>query len=744
MSIRGRLFWLVAVATLVPALLVGLRFLQDRQTQIAAATERLLTTANAVSLDLNDRILSTGQLLYGLSRAQDLLTGDRDACSAFLASVREQYPQFTGILSITPEGDLFCDSLQTGRSLDLRDRTYFQSALQGESGVVVQPAFGRLTGLPVLQVAWPRRGAGGDLAFVLLASLNLGDFLKEQGRLMEPGLEVALVGPDGIVLAWEGATDHGAPIGEPLADPGLLGFLEPSDQGPAVALRDVSGATWIWAVNRDAGATRTGLRVLVGQRRAELVAAADLRLRQDLTILALISIGLAVAVWLIGEVGIRRQVVRISDMAVRLGQGDLSARILPPHPGGELGGLIAVLNQTAASLQRQREAIAELDRKLLQAQRMEAVGQLTGGLAHDFNNLLTVIIGSAELLAERLEHDPDLLQLAETTRMAAERGGELTRSLLAFARRQPLEPRATDVGAELRRMEILLRRTLGEHVECRFDLAPRLPPALVDPAQLEAALLNLVLNARDAMPQGGLLTVETAAVELDADYAAQQEEVTPGEYIAIAVTDTGRGMPAEVLAQVFEPFFTTKEFGRGSGLGLSMVYGFVKQSRGHVRIYSEPDHGTTVKLYLPRAPEDGPGARRSGARLATVGGHESVLVVEDDDMVRAHVVGELTLLGYQVLAARHGQEAMEILRSEVPVDVLFTDVVMPGGMSGPQLAASALLLRSGLRVLYTSGYTENAVVHHGRLDPGVVLLSKPYRRQELAEKLRQVLRTEAG
>jgi signal transduction histidine kinase len=747
MSIRARLLWLVAVATLVPGLLVGFRFIQERQAQIDFATARLVSAAGVVALDLDDRILGASQLLFGLARARDLAEASPAACSAFLAAVREQYQQFTGLLTIDPEGRLVCDSLQTGRQLDLRDRRYFQAALRTEQGVVLEPAFGRLTGLSVLQIAFPARDAAGDLAFILLASLNLATLVQDHANLLQPGKEILLVGPDGVALVWtEGAPARGGSPGRPLAGSELGRFAlgEAGTGEPGRATREVRGEDGhvrIWATGTAPQIAGSGLRVLVGQRRHDLVAQADRRLRQDLVILAAVSLGLAIAVWLIGEVGIRREVGRISAMAWRLGQGDLAARIPPPYPGGELGGLMAVLNRSADSLQHQRDAIADLNRKLLQAQRMEAVGQLTGGLAHDFNNLLTVILGSAELLAEQLEHDPDLLQLAEATRLAAERGGDLTRSLLAFARRQPLDPRPTDVGSELRRIEMLLRRTLGEHVECRFDLAADLPPAPVDPAQLEAALLNLVLNARDAMPDGGLLTVETAATQLDAAYAAQHEEVVAGDYVGIAVTDTGFGMAPEVLAQVFEPFFTTKEFGRGSGLGLSMVYGFVKQSRGHVRVYSEPGQGTTVKLYLPCSAEAG-APRHAATRVRPQRGDESVLVVEDDAMVRAHVANELGNLGYRVRAVANGQEAMEVLRGDAPVDVLFTDVVMPGGMSGPQLAASALLLRPALRVLYTSGYTENAVVHHGRLDAGVVLLSKPYRRQELAEKLRYVLRAE--
>jgi PAS domain S-box-containing protein len=382
--------------------------------------------------------------------------------------------------------------------------------------------------------------------------------------------------------------------------------------------------------------------------------------------------------------------------------------------------------------------------QLRQAQKMEAIGQLTGGIAHDFNNLLTVVLGNAELLAESLKHDPDSKELAGMIARAAERGSELTRSLLAFARKQALEPKATDVNRLVSGMKGLLRRTLGEQVEIEFKSPGGIWPTMVDPAQLEAAVLNLAVNARDAMANGGRLTIETANVVLDDDYARQNAGASAGAFVALSVADTGTGMTPEVLARAFEPFFTTKEVGKGSGLGLSMIYGFARQSNGHIKIYSEVGHGTTVKIYLPRASQPDLALVDDASATAPEGGTETILMVEDDDMVRAFVEQQLASLGYRVIAARNGPEALETLRQQESVELLFTDVVMPGGLNGPQLAAEARRLKPNIRVLYTSGYTENAIVHQGRLDAGVELLSKPYRRTELAAKLRKVLNAEAG
>ena len=380
----------------------------------------------------------------------------------------------------------------------------------------------------------------------------------------------------------------------------------------------------------------------------------------------------------------------------------------------------------------------ELERRLAQSQKLEAIGQLTGGIAHDFNNLLTVIVGNADTLAEDLADRTDVLPLVDMIRTASERGAELTRHLLAFARRQALEPRTVRPDELVEGMRNLLRRTLGENIDLAVDSAPNVARVSVDPAQFESALLNLCINARDAMPGGGKLMIETDNVILDENYTERRADVVPGDYVRISISDTGTGMSAEDVARAFEPFFTTKARGQGTGLGLSMVYGFVKQSGGHVAIYSELGHGTVVTLYLRQA--KGQVEPVTTVEPTDISGRgERILLVEDDDLVRAHAVQLLTGLGYGVVTATNGPEALELLRENIPCDLLFTDVIMPGGLTGPQLAEAAHVLRPGLPVLYTSGYTENAIIHHGRVDPGINLLHKPYRKPELAAKLRAVL-----
>lgn len=380
----------------------------------------------------------------------------------------------------------------------------------------------------------------------------------------------------------------------------------------------------------------------------------------------------------------------------------------------------------------------EMEQRLRESQKLEAVGHLTGGIAHDFNNLLTIILGNSELLVELIA-DPKLRSLAEMTLSASKRGAELTSRLLAFARRKPLNPKATDINQSLEAIREMLARALPENIEIDFMLQLKLGVVEIDTGELDTALLNLAVNARDAMPTGGKLTIETSNTILDKHYAAQHPDVQPGEYVAICVSDTGTGMTPETVKRAIEPFFTTKSMGKGSGLGLSMVFGFTKQSGGHLKIYSEPGEGTSVKLYFPRLNQQLSNNDQPIIHKTPVGGTEHVLIAEDDDLVLQHLEGQLHILGYKVTCGRSGQEALEILQTNMTIDLLITDIVMPGGMNGRELAIKAKAMRPSLKVLYSSGYTDNTVIHHGRLDSGVTLLSKPYTRLELATKVRKVL-----
>jgi signal transduction histidine kinase/CheY-like chemotaxis protein len=436
-----------------------------------------------------------------------------------------------------------------------------------------------------------------------------------------------------------------------------------------------------------------------------------------------------------------------SPIGIPLVSGETTEIAIHKPGGGQIDAEIRVVDTRwghgAARLASVRDISARkvIEERLRHASKMEAIGRLTAGIAHDFNNLLTVVLGNLEHAQRRVE-DRATLNALDNAMRGARRAAVLTERLLAFARRRPLEPRRLNANAVVSGMSDLLHRTLGEDVTVHADLAVDLWPIEVDPTGLETAILNLIVNARDAMPAGGKVSIETANVELDVAYAASEVEVRPGAYVLIAVADTGMGMPPEVLRQVFEPFFTTKSDGRGTGLGLSQVYGFVRQSGGHVKLHSEPGQGTTAKIYLPKVECSGaaePKVKAPSDRVALARPDETILVVEDDQDVRAFAVNSLRGLGYTVFEAADAASALRILVATPAIRLLFTDLGLPGGMDGKALAARAQELSRDLKVLITTAYAGNTLIHEGRLDRGVDLLSKPFSVSALAGRVREIL-----
>ena len=382
----------------------------------------------------------------------------------------------------------------------------------------------------------------------------------------------------------------------------------------------------------------------------------------------------------------------------------------------------------------------ELENQIARAQRLDSIGQLTGGIAHDFNNLLTVILGNAELMTEMLEESHPARQLAEMVQSAAQRGSELTNRLLAFARRQALEPEPTDIARLINEMKPLLRQSLSADINLRIQHAEQLWSAQIDPVQLESSLLNLVINGRDAMPKGGYLQISTSNVVLESGDIEVLADLAPGEYVEISVTDTGIGIKPEHLDMIFQPFFTTKPKGKGTGLGLAMVWGFIKQSRGHVQIETEAGSGSTVRMYLPRVRHSTDDLSRERlAEPSTAPDSARILIVEDDELVLTHARRLLDSMGYEVTCAECGDVALELLKADPDFDLLFTDIIMPGALNGPALARKARDLVPDIRILFTSGYTEDAVSHHDLPGSTPRLLHKPYRRQELADKVSEAL-----
>ena len=446
----------------------------------------------------------------------------------------------------------------------------------------------------------------------------------------------------------------------------------------------------------------------------------------------------------IGQIGWRGLVERLQvkkpfrDYRCHLKDSDGVLRIFSISGKPQSDNLSGPVGYRGTALDITREVDAEA--QLRHAQKMQAVGQLTGGVSHDFNNLLSVIMGNLELANSPGQSERDIREFIDRAIGGAERGAELTQRLLSFSRKQPLAPTAVDANALLRGMDDLFRRTLGEHIEIELITAAGLWQCEADPPQLENALLNLAINARDAMPNGGSLTIETGNVHFDDDYAARDPELQPGQYVLIAISDTGHGIPKDIVNQVFEPFFTTKSVGYGSGLGLSMVYGFAKQSGGHLNVYSEVGEGSTFKLYLPRLMSSSvhPVTRESGDDLPVML-PQRVLVVEDEPEVLELVVTILEGEGCKVSTAASAREALDEMDDEDQPDLLLTDAVLPGGMSGADLAREVKHRIPSIKVLYMSGYTANAIVHDGRLDIGAILLQKPFRKNDLLRKIKQAL-----
>jgi signal transduction histidine kinase/CheY-like chemotaxis protein len=457
-------------------------------------------------------------------------------------------------------------------------------------------------------------------------------------------------------------------------------------------------------------------------------------------------IGSFAMVWPEGWIGMGIFIL-VATVVILLIKSVLHAHEIRRLSEAQLLGLNAELEARVAERTAQLEAEAAERRgaeaRIRQMQKMESIGQLTGGIAHDFNNMLAIVTGSLDMARRRLTggEDPKIRQSIDHAAEGARRAAVLTQRLLAFSRQQPLEPLALDANRLVQGMSELLRRTIGETIAVETVLGGGLWPCFADAAQLENALINLAVNARDAMPNGGRLTIETGNSHLDELYAAANAEVTPGQYVMLGITDTGIGMSDEVLERAFDPFYTTKGPGHGTGLGLSQVFGFVKQSGGHVKIYSEPGRGTTIRLYFPRHH----GSAAYAAEEKLVSGdlprgrpEQIVLVVEDEEQVRVMTVEALRDLGYEVVDAAHGDAALARLGELARIDLLFTDIVMPG-MNGRELADRVCAARPGTPVLYTTGYTRNAVVHNGMLDAGVSFLAKPFTVEQLARKVAEAI-----
>ena len=636
---------------------------------------------------------------------------DRVDLYRMLKRLQDDLDQVSTVTVIDAEGRMLASgrTYPANPNVSFADRDYFQVLKRGDSLLpVVSSSYpGRQSGEVIFNVAGRIGNAPGGAFKGAVAVSADRSYFEAFYKSIEPALDhrVLLVRADGAILASEPAT----PLVQLPPDSILRTQMRNSDriEGAYSRRSHVDGVERIFAY-RKIGPYPVYVRFGISR------AAALAPWRSTLIVYGIVAVLASLALLV------------TSLLALRQTERERVAR--------------RKWEETAAALQAEAAERERIEGQLRQAQKMESVGRLTGGLAHDFNNLLTAVIGSLDLVRRRPgDLGPRNLQFIANALEGAQRAAALTSRLLAFSRQQPLEPVTVDANALVSSTLGLLRSTLGEHVEVETRLAPDLWPTLVDPNQLENAIVNLAVNARDAMPEGGCITITTENAVADGDVA----EMAPGAYVLVAVADTGSGMPPEVVAQIFEPFFTTKPVGKGTGLGLSQVYGFVKQSGGHVSVDTRPGRGSTLKLYLPRAAANAESAAEPEALQSRPTTHiaagETILVVEDEAMVRRLSVAALEDAGYRVLAAADATEALDLIRAHREVAMLFTDIVLPGALDGRRLADTVLAERPGLPVLFTTGYSRNTIVHAGRLDEGVDLIAKPFTSVALVARVQELL-----
>ena len=749
MSLRARLLSLVLLATLLPALLLAWRFIRDSEAEIHAAERTLATAADNIAADLDQRVQGTAQLHYGLARSRVLDTTDRAACSAYLSDVREAYPQYTGILTVQPDGNLFCDSLRSGRNLNLNDRSYFKQMLQGATGVVLEPVFGRLTGNSVLQIVYPARGESGALRFVLVASLNLQQLARgAKLQALRPLPELLLVDHKGTVLVWTGASAPPQAAGSSIAGTALFRLAQANASGGVAELAGRGSEAQVWAVSAAPAERNPGLYVMLGLAKPDLVAPAQQRLKQDLGLLAVATVLLFLGVWLLAEWGIRRQVGRITTMVRSLGAGDLGARIAQPYPRGELGGLMAALNSTAASLQQQRTAIDELGLRLRQAQKMEAVGTLAGGIAHDFNNILGAILGNLSLAHEEaLAGRPTQYSLAQIRR-AALRARDLVQRIQSFSRQEPPALTSQWLLPIVEEVLALLRVAAPPGAVLHTELDPTPLRVLADATQLHQVLMNLCSNAWQALDGApGTVTVGLSAVVFDDDAPHRPVGLGPGRHAHLWVSDTGCGIAEADRERIFEPFFTTKGGRGGTGLGLSVVHGIVMAHHGSISVDSRVGQGSTFHVYLPVAADGSPGddtqTLEPDATQAAPGRGQHILYLDDDEVMGLMVDRLLTRAGYRVSCHTSAQVALAAVRADPAAhDLVVTDFNMPE-MSGLEVSRSLADIRPDLPVLIISGYIFDELPAQARRAGVREVIRKQHVLEELVAAIARALEAQA-
>jgi signal transduction histidine kinase len=793
-NLLTRLFALVFVAIL-PALAIqaydefGLK--RWREAEVRDDALRLATFAAGEI----DRIVDNGRsLAVAITQLPAVQNKDATSCAAYLKTLTRSFPQYLAIGAADADGRVFCSNLPIPPGTNVADRRYFKEALRTGEFVIGDYLVGRVSKTAVLPLAlrfFDPQGRAGGIVYLALDLDWLARYF-EKDRHINADATLAIADRNGVILA---RLPNNAPyVGVPFAK--VYSRYIFADRPGTADIVGIDGVRRILGYVPVSGSPAVGLYVGVGLTAATAFGAVEQAARLGFVLIAVgLAVGLALAwfggryfitapidkllrasvFWRRGDFAVRADLGRGSSEIVQLGRtfDAMAAELHRRQQDNQallarfenrirertrvLEAAEAELREANASLEAQARQLADANRELRSEmdgreaaedslrhlQKIEAMGQLTGGVAHDFNNLLQVILSSLDIVHRRLlrgelisaEHGWEQLEPAVRS---AERAALLTAQLLAFARRQPLSPRPLDLNRLVAGMSELLRRTLGEGIVIETVLADGLWPVWADASQLENAIINLAVNARDAMPKGGKLTIETANVSLDQAYAAAHEEVLAGQCVLLAISDSGVGMSRDVVEKAFDPFFTTKEIGQGTGLGLSQVYGFIKQSGGHVTIRSEPGRGTTITMYLPRlmsAAERTPESPAQPPAART----EAILVVEDEPEVRDTTVAMLEELGYAVLAAADGPSGLHLLSQHPEIRLLFADIGLPGAFDGQQVADAARRIRSDLKILYTTGYARDRIIDHGKLDTRIDLLVKPFSYATLAAKIGALL-----
>ncbi len=728
LSLRIRLILLLIGAAIPVVGVMAVAVYQGRQIVAAQIQDRALRSATSARTEEQEAIDGARQTLTVLAQLPILREENPVACSTALADLlSRQRLRFANIGLAGPDGRVTCSAIPVRDGVSLADEPYFQQVISSRDSAVGRHRVGPTTDQAQVDIGYPVLTQSATVGGIAFASMDLS-WLREVVDEVQPlGGSVTLVDPAGTVLASYPPVDRWATT--PDADAPTVRSMLGGQPGAKLVGIGPDGSPYLYgaALLHDGSYVRVGL--------PEGLATSQ---QQGLLTMASIGFGGAgllaiLAAWLIGELAVLRPVRSLVGVARRLGTGDLTATTSVSRTKGELGEIARAFDHAASELRAREEQIR-------QAQKLEALGLMAGGIAHDFNNLVTGVIGFSGLVLARLPANDPLRTFVLQIEAAGQRAANLTRQLLAFSRRQALQPQVLDLNGVVADLEGLLRRALGEQVELLASFEPELAHIEADRGQIEQVLVNLAVNARDAMPDGGKLTIKTANVVLGEEYARQHAGAQVGHHAMLSVTDTGMGMDEETQKRIFEPFFTTKEPGKGTGLGLSTVYGIVNQSGGSVWVYSELGHGTTFRIYLPRVdkPITAIGARESSDGLP--GGKETILLVEDDKIVRSFTTTVLESLGYNVLVAAGAHDALPVISSRGNnIDLLITDLVMPG-MGGRELGQLVAAHYPGIRILYMSGFDPETQVGQRAVPYGAPFLQKPFSPATLSQKIREALR----